>query len=278
MRCEVMCLLDELRTSGGGQVVEQRGKKKQDEPLLRHLNRTVEGMSRAMDKIQEGEKLHQERQLRLQDYISRVADVTLHYLNRLEDSLVFAAPLSSAQHTHASTPSNTSGYTIRSSGVSLCAGTQGEAEGLRGAAEARMWENEVYTARMKVREEQDKARALAEQHNREMAAMRAEVQTLQDQLTMSRANGKDVVPASPDDLTLSAQLTSCKVKLAKATAELELARESIKAKNHALAQSRLDVQNVVEQGKSEKDALRESRERVARLEADIKAYRHASLF
>lgn len=49
------------------------------------------------------------------------------------------------------------------------------------------------------------------------------------------------------------------MKLAKASAELELAKESIRAKNQALAQSRVDVQTVVDQSKGERDALRECR-------------------
>lgn len=44
---------------------------------------------------------------------------------------------------------------------------------------------------------------------RQLMHGRAEVQTLQDQLALSRASGKDVIPASPDDLTLSSQLTVC---------------------------------------------------------------------
>lgn len=94
-------------------------------------------------------------------------------VNRLEDSLVFSQSLleENANHSQAHKPKNIEkGYSITSGKISLNVGTGGKEE--KGAAEMRMWENEVYKARMRVREEQDKARIVAAQHGKEMASMR----------------------------------------------------------------------------------------------------------
>lgn len=149
--------------------------------------------------MQQSEQQSQDRVLRLSDYISRVSDVTQHYLNRMEDSLITTMP--SCRYGP--------GYTLTGAGMTLT--VAGGGVGGAGLAEAGLWEAEVAQGRQRVREEQDKARCLEAKHGREMAMMRAEVQTLQDQLNIARASGRDVAPASPDDLTLSSQLTTCKV-------------------------------------------------------------------
>lgn len=52
LRRDMMLCLDEVRAGAGGQVVQQRGAKQVDEALMRHLNRSVEAMTKAMNTFQ----------------------------------------------------------------------------------------------------------------------------------------------------------------------------------------------------------------------------------
>jgi hypothetical protein len=254
MRRDAMMCLDEVRASAGSQIVQQRGVKKVDDALLRHLNKSVESMAKAMDSFQQSEQEAQERVLRLTGYINRVSDVTLHYLDRMEDSLASGGGAAPQRADRGAEVGGQGGYTVSGGGTVLVFGAGGGAGagvgagvgvgkkgGAIGCAEAGMWEAEVAAARNRVREESERCKAAEAKHSKEMAMMKAEVQTLQDQLNISRALGKEVTPAAPGDLTLSSQLTTCKVKLAKASAELELAKESIQAKNQVRIHARAHI-------------------------------------
>ena len=245
MRRDAMMCLDEVRASAGSQIVQQRGVKKVDDALLRHLNKSVESMAKAMDSFQQSEQEAQERALRLTGYMNRVSDVTMHYLNRMEDSLASGGGAAPQRADGGADVGGQRGYTVSGGGTMLVFGAGGGGAGEKGVAiggaETGMWEAEVAAARSRLREESERCKAAEAKHSKEMAMMKAEVQTLQDQLNISRALGKEVTPAAPGDLTLSSQLTTCKVKLAKASAELELAKESIQAKNQVRTNARAHI-------------------------------------
>ena len=260
-RRDLFLLLDEMRGMASTHALEQRGKKKPDEPLIRFLNKSVDDLTITLRKISAFESAAQDKERELRDFLERVKGVTNQYLGRLEyalraeedDGLDVAVP-----------PSKDVGEGEADAGADTGGEERNPSRGT-GPASTRLEELEKRAA------DAEAALVMQQQaHASVMLRMQAEVQSLQDQLAFARAVGDEPSATNSDDVTLSGQLSRAKTKMAKLEAELAVAKESLQAKNVAINASRQETQAALDSGKADREALKACRQSLAQAQHDLK--------
>jgi hypothetical protein len=237
-RRDLFLRLDEMRSLASTHVLEQRGKKKPDENLIRFLNKSIEDLTTAIRQISkfEGAALDKERDLR--GFIDRVQAVTQQYLGRLD-------------------------YALREDEETGVDGGLGESlpDGEANVADGKE-RNPSQTERQTMRFEELERRAIdaeaalqlqQQAHAAVLQRMQAEVQSLQDQLAFARAVGDEPSATNADDMTLSGQLSRAKTKMAKLEAELVVAKDSLQSKNAAIAVARQETLAAIDSGKADRE-------------------------
>ena len=252
-RRDLVLMIDELRSVASSQILEQRGKKKPDEPLLRFLNKSIEDLTTSIRKVTEFEGAAQTKERELREYIERVNAVTRQYIGRLEHALREEDVEEGAERIKCE---------------------DGEHDGKE--KNPRSTSQSLRFNEMEKRAADAEAALQVQQqaHAAVMLRMQAEVQSLQDQLAFARAVGEEPTPSNADDVTLSSQLSRAKTKLAKLEAELSVAKESLHAKNAAISATRLEAQAAVDAGKAEREALKACREALAQSQQELKRLQH----
>jgi hypothetical protein len=91
-RRDMLIALDELRAGATAHMIEQRGKRKPEEALIRFLGKAAEDATGVMDRLGTTEKASTDREQALLELFARVSAVTKQYLDRLEASLSDADP------------------------------------------------------------------------------------------------------------------------------------------------------------------------------------------
>ena len=245
-RRDLFLMLDEMRSNASAHVLEQRGKKKPDEPLIRFLNKSVEELTTTIRKISafEGEAQDKERELR--EYSKRVSAVTHQYLGRLEHSL---------RDDEDEETSNA---------------VKGEGEGKENNPQGSSQSARFLEMEKRAAEAEAALQVQQQAHAAVMLRMQAEVQSLQDQLAFARAVGEEPSATNADDVTLSGQLSRAKTKMAKLEAELAVAKNSLQAKNSAISEARLEAQAAIDAGKADREALKACRDALQQSQQELK--------
>jgi len=242
-RRDMLIALDELRAGATAHMIEQRGKRKPEEALIRFLGKAAEDATGVMDRLGTTEKASTDREQALLELFARVSAVTKQYLDRLEASLSDADP------------ENPPAEGVAPEG------------GAPGGGQQRAGEARVFQLQERLSEAEARGQVAAQAHAATVLRMQAEVQTLQDQLAFARAQGGEVTATHADDVTLSAQLSKSKTLVAKLQAELAVAKQTMAGKNEAITAARVEAQARQDEARSDREALRALREAHARLEA-----------
>lgn len=252
-RRDLFLMLDEMRSMASSNAMEQRGKKKPDENLIRFLNKTIEDLTAAIRKVEKFEHAAQTKERELRDFIDRVGAVTNQYLGRLDHALASSAD------------DNAESLELVKSDDTTDVGQRAR-ENPRGSSHG------ARNLEMEKRAADAEAALLVQQqaHAAVMLRMQAEVQSLQDQLAFARARGDEPSPTNSDDVTLSGQLSRAKTKMAKLEAELSVAKESLQTKNTAISATRLEAQAAMDAGRADRESLKACREALQQAQQDLK--------
>jgi hypothetical protein len=252
-RRDLFLMLDEMRSMASSHAMEQRGKKKPDENLIRFLNKTIEDLTSAIRKVEKFEHAAQTKERELRDFIDRVSAVTNQYLGRLDHALASSAD---------------------DNAESLELVKSDETTDLGQRARENPWGSSHGARNLEIQKRASDAEAalLVQQqaHAAVMLRMQAEVQSLQDQLAFARARGDEPSPTNSDDVTLSGQLSRAKTKMAKLEAELSVAKESLQTKNAAISSTRLEAQAAMDAGRADRESLKACREALQQAQQDLK--------
>eukprot|EP00960_Hanusia_phi_P076487 768567-Hanusia_phi.AAC.4 len=247
-----------MRGLASSQILEQRGKKKPDDSLIKALNRFVDSSTAAIDNLTTVGNTQLLKEMELRDHIDKVKAVTRQYLDRLDSALanlVFSE-------------------TVEGGGEGG-GGEGGEGDGpkMNGSTSDKKFESLLHRCNeLEARlSDRDAALQLQQQtHATAMLRLQAEIQSLQDQLAFAQAQGKEVTPAQPDDVTLSGQLSRAKTKMAKLEAELSVAKSTMQSKNAAIAEARMEAQAAHDASRADKESLRVCKENLERANGELK--------